>query len=1407
MKLKVIPLFLMVMVAMLLMTASSARSEQAHLLADLPKPVNINCVGWEEDTVVIGWKDNATGEDGYKIERSDNGGAWAQIATVAPNSEGKYDAYRDTGMDTTNQGHRYRIRSYSGSDNSLYSDICNNRRIYDPQNFRIFYGLEGTADDCPDVDGRDVCLADDASSGGSGYEYVDLIHDSLQGSADSFFRLGYAHRADEPYGSLDKIPINVVWCDGGGCAGGGGIGLSPLLIEKPFDLTTRVGDPVSYMVALHELFHFLQGKYYWLNDANDRWVIEGQARSIQDKICIGGNRSTALCFDDIATGDHCYVCQVNQYLGNPNRPIGETSYSAALFWTYLTEKYGTSNPADQVENGLNIMLEFWEASENNHDLSGVATLNKALESLGHSERFRDIWKDFAVASYAKDYEGVAKYQYADMDQPGGAYNPVALSADEGLSLGESYLDTDESVYNWGAKYYQFRPDGDVPFVDIKITQDSMGDLYYTVLGIRGSNIVYEHNTEARDLDFPLLNDSYDKVAVIVAGLENIGNFRIAVNSAQPTLNILGPTAATKARVDDPSAPGKFLVMVEVVDGSGIPMVGIDLDNFSFRVGNVNVPADHILGASILMGQEWFVLRAPNQPNPDGDGTPSTYELTVNYGTALSDSEDDAVDYTPRNNADSMILLDRSGSMSWDDKLINAQNAAKLFVDSWRTGDKMGLVSFNSTVTTNMVLSNWTDSPDGGTRQDIFDYIEGLVATGGTRIGDSLIAGYNELKARGVSTHDWALVLLSDGDETDPGTRTFDQAVNDIKDSTDKKPAIHSIAVGPDADRVRMQNAAAVTGGTYQYISAPATLSILTPEAQSNLTPDRLSDLTPDTLSSLIPEGTLDIADMGLAMDYRYRNIATDVLGHQQVFAQVGPEADGNELYDIVEINVEPGAGELILTLSWDYDWSYMMDYYHLYDPDEHLVAPFQSDGRHAVWRVPNPMAGTWLLYLYAWQGPTQESSQVTAPTYDLPAYLVQASLKTDVTMDAFIVTPVNERVPGQLIRFAASLSDNAPISGAGVIAVVEKPDHTLGATILFDDGNHEDGEANDGIYVGDFYQTGQQGSYNVTILAGGYSPSLDSNFLRSKVLSFHMARVNRYGNEIPENDSDGDTLPDAWEIFFMPFTDPNVADCGADPDQDGLTNCQEFEKGTNPGDPDTDDDGESDLTDPNPFIPNPDALQPPEAHAYPGVGQVFIKYTTDPDYALVGLFRDEDDDMDELFTFNQLQLPTGVFTDTGVINGHQYCYVVVVFNTDGDRSSFSAPTCAVPNVDPLGPHGGVLINGGAAATLLPDVMLDLWASDQVDPAVEGFGDQFLPPEDSASGVTEMMISNSPDFSGAAWEPYATSKPWMLAQNSGLASVYVKYRDALNNESETYVATIWVGSGPGLLPTYLPLVSK
>ena len=58
---------------------------------------------------------------------------------------------------------------------------------------------------------------------------------------------------------------------------------------------------------------------------------------------------------------------------------------------------------------------------------------------------------------------------------------------------------------------------------------------------------------------------------------------------------------------------------------------------------------------------------------------------------------------------------------------------------------------------------------------------------------------------------------------------------------------------------------------------------------------------------------------------------------------------------------------------------------------------------------------------------------------------------------------------------------------------------------------------------------------------------------------------------ITEMDSDLDGIDDAWEITY--FGSTAACDPNANPDNDGLTNLQEYQLGTNPNNPDTDGDG------------------------------------------------------------------------------------------------------------------------------------------------------------------------------------------------------------------------------------------
>jgi hypothetical protein len=91
-------------------------------------------------------------------------------------------------------------------------------------------------------------------------------------------------------------------------------------------------------------------------------------------------------------------------------------------------------------------------------------------------------------------------------------------------------------------------------------------------------------------------------------------------------------------------------------------------------------------------------------------------------------------------------------------------------------------------------------------------------------------------------------------------------------------------------------------------------------------------------------------------------------------------------------------------------------------------------------------------------------------------------------------------------------------------------------------------------------------------------------------------------------------------------------------------------------------------------------------------------------------------------------------------------------------------------LDTTAPTGSVSINGGAAYVGTLSVTLTLSATD------------------AGSGVAQMRFSeNGTVWTG--WEAYATTRAWALSAGDGVKTVYVQYRDVLNNASGSFTDTI------------------
>lgn len=110
----------------------------------------------------------------------------------------------------------------------------------------------------------------------------------------------------------------------------------------------------------------------------------------------------------------------------------------------------------------------------------------------------------------------------------------------------------------------------------------------------------------------------------------------------------------------------------------------------------------------------------------------------------------------------------------------------------------------------------------------------------------------------------------------------------------------------------------------------------------------------------------------------------------------------------------------------------------------------------------------------------------------------------------------------------------------------------------------------------------------------------------------------------------------------------------------------------------------------------------------------------------------------------------------------------------GNVSEVASDEIIVDSFAPV--RATVVIEEGKEFTTLPDGGVDLYLF--------------------AVGATEMLISNNENFEGAEWQPFSKEvKDWKLDSDSGTQTVYVKFRDEAQNESEVVKDAIAVDALP------------
>jgi hypothetical protein len=149
-------------------------------------------------------------------------------------------------------------------------------------------------------------------------------------------------------------------------------------------------------------------------------------------------------------------------------------------------------------------------------------------------------------------------------------------------------------------------------------------------------------------------------------------------------------------------------------------------------------------------------------------------------------------------------------------------------------------------------------------------------------------------------------------------------------------------------------------------------------------------------------------------------------------------------------------------------------------------------------------------------------------------------------------------------------------------------------------------------------------------------------------------------------------------------------------------------------------------------------------------------------FVSLGTFLGGDDLVKDLWT-----LKTSYTFGAGA-DGKTYYIKLRARDNAGNLGYYVTGTTGV-TVDLQAPSGTLSIEGGAAATSRPSVMLTINSAD--------------------ADLYEIILGSSQDLSGSAWEPFARSRSWTLSGADGQKTVYARLRDRAGHESEVFSASI------------------
>jgi Ca-activated chloride channel family protein len=147
----------------------------------------------------------------------------------------------------------------------------------------------------------------------------------------------------------------------------------------------------------------------------------------------------------------------------------------------------------------------------------------------------------------------------------------------------------------------------------------------------------------------------------------------------------------------------------------------------------------------------------------------------------------------RKPANVLLVLDTSGSMAEENRLVNAQRGLKVFLDQVAPQDRVGLTTFSDKITPLVPVGPFKEN-----RDRLRATVDRLVAGGGTSVYDAAADGYGTVRdLAGRDDRINAVVLLTDGEDTD-SSRSAKEVVQELQGQGDSSTQVRVFTIAYSA---------------------------------------------------------------------------------------------------------------------------------------------------------------------------------------------------------------------------------------------------------------------------------------------------------------------------------------------------------------------------------------------------------------------------------------------------------------------------------------------------------------------------------------------------------------------------------------------------------------------------------